>query len=220
MTRYQHGFYKFFLSEIGINSYNINGIWKRINSFRYNKVNDPFFQSTEDACLHIDGYKCFNICRPKGKKASGGLAVYVHNSIKAGVAKMPLAGTESIIIKLRKDFFGLKKDIFICFAYCVPHNSPILGEKFMPSDIFEDLEQKLALYAGQGDTILLGDMNSRTLNMPDFLTDDDSQYLPTPPPELYQTEGLGLKPGKTWILAITPMVLNFWSFVKKSPLEF
>ena len=99
---------KFFLSEIGINSYNINGIWKRINSFRYNKVNDPFFQnflrkyqifgliethhlSTEDACLHIDGYKCFNICRPKGKKASGGPAVYVHNSIKAGVAKMPLA---------------------------------------------------------------------------------------------------------------------------------
>ena len=106
---------KFFLSEIGINSWNINGIWKRINSFRYNKLNDPYLQqflrknqifgliethhlSSEDACLHIDGYKCFNICRPKGKKASGGLAVYVDNSLKAGVSKMPLAGTESILI--------------------------------------------------------------------------------------------------------------------------
>ena len=133
---------KFHLSEININCWNIRGIWKRLNSFRYNKLNDPYVQqivrkhklfgliethhlSTEDAFLHIDGYKCFNICRPKGKKALGGLAVYVDNSIRAGVTKMPISGTESIILKLKKEFFGLDADIFVCFAYCVPYNSPV-----------------------------------------------------------------------------------------------
>ena len=62
--------------------------------------------------------------------------MYVDNSLKAGVSKMPLAGTESILLKLKKDFFGLKRDIFICFAYCVPYNSQILGRNFMSGDIF------------------------------------------------------------------------------------
>ena len=110
---------KFYLSELGVNCWNICGIWKRLNSFRYNKLNDPYILktltkhqifglvethhlSTEDGLLHIDGYKCFNVCRPKGKKASGGLVVYVENSIRGVVTKMPLSGTESIILKLKK----------------------------------------------------------------------------------------------------------------------
>ena len=94
---------KFYLSELGLGCWNIQGIWKRINSFRYNKLNDPnvlesllkdkifglvetHHKSNEEQSLHINGYKCFSICRPKRKnvqyhKASGGLAVYVHQSI-------------------------------------------------------------------------------------------------------------------------------------------
>lgn len=158
---------KLFLSEININCWNIHGIWKRLNSFRYNKLNDPYIQeilrknqifgltethhlSTEDAFLHLDGFKCFNVCRPKGKKASGGLAVYVDNRIRAGVSKMPASGTESIILKLKKDFFGLDTDIFICFAYCVPYNSQVKGSSFLPEDIFEDLEQTISKFSNLG----------------------------------------------------------------------
>jgi hypothetical protein len=165
---------KFYLSELGINCWNIYGIWKRLNSFRYNKLNDPYILqilrkhkifgliethhlSSEDAFLHIEGYKCYNICRPKGKKASGGLAVYVDNSLRGGVTKMPLSGTESVFLKLKKEFFGLKRDVFICFAYCVPYNSPLLGTTFMPTDIFEDLELKLAQFSSLGNLILMGD---------------------------------------------------------------
>ena len=199
---------KFHLSEISINCWNIHGIWKRLNSFRYNKLNDPYILQTlrkhkifgliethhlssEDAFLHIDGFKCFNICRPKRKKASGGLAVYVANSIRAGVTKMPLSGTESIFLKLKKEFFGLRSDIYICFAYCVPYNSPLFETNILPPDIFEDLEQKLAQFSGLGNLILLGDMNSRTLTLPDYISDDDCHYVPTPPSELYVSEGLG-----------------------------
>ena len=31
----------FVRSEISIGSWNINGVWQRINSFRYNKLNNP-----------------------------------------------------------------------------------------------------------------------------------------------------------------------------------
>ena len=34
-------------------------------------------------------------------------------------------------------------------------------------------------------------MNSRTLSLPDYISDDDCHYVPTPPSELYVSEGLG-----------------------------
>ena len=49
----------------------------------------------------------------------------------------------------------------------------------MPIDIFKDLEAKLAQFSSLGDIILLGDMNSRTRTLPDFIPDDDRQFVPT-----------------------------------------
>ena len=140
-------------------------------------------KASEEGSLHIDNYKCFSLCRPRNKnakteKVSGGLAVYVHNSIKAGVNRVPLPGTESIIIRLKKEFFGLNVDTFVCFAYCVPPSSKVLNAEFMPSDVFSDLEDKLARCAGEGNILLLGDMNSRTLTQPDYNIDEDTQYVP------------------------------------------
>ena len=185
---------------MGITCWNIIGIWWRWNSFRYNKLNDPYVQAmltkyklfgiieshhkaTEEGSLHIDNYKCFSLCRPKNKnaksvKVSGGLAVYVHNSIKAGITRVPLPGTESIIIRLKKEFFGLDIDTFVCFAYCVPPSSKVLNADFMPSDVFSDLEDKLARCVGEGNILLLGDMNSRTLTRPDYNIDEDTQHVP------------------------------------------
>ena len=74
----------FSFSEISIGAWNINSIWQRINSFRYNKLHNPFFleiikkkkifsllethhKATETGDLHINGYKCFSLCRPKDK---------------------------------------------------------------------------------------------------------------------------------------------------------
>ena len=201
----------FHISELPIGCWNINGIWKRINTFRYNKLNDPYVQkilfrykifgliethhvSTEEANLQFDGFKCFSICRPKRKKASGGLSVYVHSSLRVGVSKVPLPGTECIILKLKKDFFGLLDDVFVCFAYCLPYNSPVAGASFMPSDTFEDLETKLAGFASVGSTILSGDMNARTLGLPYYIIDDESHHVPIPPPEIYTPQsGLGVR---------------------------
>ena len=136
---------KFYISQLDIGCWNIDGIWRRINSFRYNKLHDSYVQDIiaknkifcflethhiagEEGDLHIDGYQCFSMCRPKDKtskkpKASGGLACYVHNSIRPGFLKIPRAGTETIWLNLKKDFFNLQNNIYLCFAYCVPASS-------------------------------------------------------------------------------------------------
>ena len=33
----------FFLSELSLGAWNINGIWQRINNFKYNKIHNPLF---------------------------------------------------------------------------------------------------------------------------------------------------------------------------------
>ena len=56
--------------------------------------------------LAIVNFKCFQVCRKKLSKGrkSGGICVYVHESISRGVKKIPTSGSESIMIKLDKDF--------------------------------------------------------------------------------------------------------------------
>ena len=200
----------FYFGEISIGAWNINSIWQRINSFRYNKIHNPNFMeiikkkkifaliethhtADEIGDLHINGYKCFSVCRPKDKnkkkyKPSGGIAAYVHDSIKIGVEKVPTSGSEAIILKLKKDFFGLVNDIFIVYAYCSPANSSIWSSEFMPSDIFEDLTNKLAYCNANGSTILLGDLNARTKLLCDYLQNENNDHVPVPPPALYDTD--------------------------------
>ena len=97
-------FYK--LSEIGITSFNIHGIFYNINNVKYNKLVHPYVQNLFEKYkivgliethheqgqigdIHVQNFKCHSKCRPKskkrGNKPSGGLAVYIHNSIKQGV---------------------------------------------------------------------------------------------------------------------------------------
>ena len=78
----------------------------------YNKLNNPdvinlisskliyglietHHTANEVGNLHIADYKCLSVCRTKDKnvkkyKPSSGLAVYVHQSIRQGVCKVPM----------------------------------------------------------------------------------------------------------------------------------
>ena len=89
------------MSDLKIAAWNVHGIFSRIEGFRYNKLQSPYFWdvigkarifgliethhlSTEIDQIQIDGYKCFNVCRKKKSnrgRNSGGIAVYVCNTI-------------------------------------------------------------------------------------------------------------------------------------------
>ena len=90
--------------------------------------------------------------------------------------------------QIKRRFFGLINDIFICFAYCTPANSSVLNSDYMPADIYEDLTNKLAQCLPKGDIILLGDMNARSQTLPDYIVNDDNEHIPVPPPDLYEAD--------------------------------
>ena len=184
-------------SEISIQCWNIFGIFRNINGFTYSKLQDPDFvkhtskhqifglvethHTAEDIDqLQILGYKCFQACRKKQKfgRKHGGLAVYIHDSLTAGVQKVSTQGSETIVLKLKKDFFGLNNDTFVLFSYCVPANSSYaIRTQFDP---YADLEQKISNIGTGSNLICFGDFNARTGTKPDYIENEDNTDLTIP----------------------------------------
>ena len=96
---------RFVFTDLCILEWNIRGIFTNIGGFRYNKLQSPYFwQAIKGARIfgliethhtaddidqiQIKGYKCFNLCRKKRKmgRNSGGISVYVENSLLQGVS--------------------------------------------------------------------------------------------------------------------------------------
>ena len=118
------------ISNLTVKAWNIYGIFKNINGFQYNKLHDFInhikdFQifgliethhtSDDIDKLQLSGYKCYQSCRKKLKfgRKHGGLAVYVHSALVPGISKLPLSGSETIILKLKKEYFNLTRNIML-----------------------------------------------------------------------------------------------------------
>ena len=78
---------------------------------------------------------------------------------------------------MKKEFFGLNRDIYICFSYCVPSSSNVLHNPCMPDDIYDDLGEKLAKYAPMVDLIWMGDLNARTQTLLDYIPNESFTYV-------------------------------------------
>ena len=182
-------------SELQVKSWNMHGVFRNINGSIYSKLTEPDFLkevlsfpifgliethhiADDISKLQVLEYKCLQVCRSKLKKGrkSGGIAVYIHNSVSGGVKKVETSGSESILIKLNKDFFSFDRDIVISFPYCVPANSSFtIRTQFDP---FTDFENKICSVKDESDLICLGDFNARTGLKPDYLDNEDNSDIP------------------------------------------
>ena len=183
-------------SELQIQSWNVHGSFFNLGGNRYSKLsNDAEFirhtskylifgllethHTADDVSqLQVVGYKCYQVCRKKlvrGRK-SGGICVYVHDSVARGVTRINTPGSESIFIKLSKDFFSFERDIVVSFCYCVPSGSSY--QTRTQFDPFEDIEQKLSNVSNEYDLVCLGDYNARTALKPDYIESDDNSDIP------------------------------------------
>ena len=199
-----------YFTDLQIVSWNIHGIFTRHSGFRYNKLHSPLFKSavgdakifgliethhvaTEIDQLQLQGFKCFNVCRKKKRQGrnSGGIAVYVHETISKGVQKIPSHGSENLLIKLKQAFFGLKRDLVFSFSYCVPENSSYQVREQL--DIFGDLELKLSSLGPHVDKICLGDFNAQTGLELDHIENGDNTDIPIPL-DIYEMDSLNYLP--------------------------
>jgi len=117
------------------------------------------------------------------KRPSGGLAVYVRDKFVLNDTLYFQGQDDILCIKLAADKVNLQNDVYICLCYVIPENSS--RQAFVTTHTYDRL---LDFYTGlsikYGDAlnfILCGDFNSRTSNLPDFVTDDNASnfgFLP------------------------------------------
>ena len=226
---------RFKVTDLPIVSWNIHGLFTRHSGFRYNKLHSPYFFDAINGALifaliethhtadeidqiQLDGYKCYNVCRKKKHfgRNSGGIAVYVHETIIKGVQKIPSSGSENVLLKLKHDFFGLCRDVVVSFSYCVPEYSSFqLREQL---DTFGDIEQKLSNVGQHVDKLCFGDYNARTGLKLDYLESEDNTDIPVPL-DIYEQDIMRDLPRQNMDQSTNKYGNNLLSLCKSVPLR-
>ena len=163
---------------INVAVWNIQGLFTSINRAKTCKLDDPEFlgylRSLDILCLQeiqsgpietqslaVDGFRIISFHRKKSanNRYFGGTMLLIKNELMRGIKIIDNCGGDIIWVKLAKDFFGLEKDILICFAYVPPTNSPYT--KGLDYDLMDKIEEDIARYKTDGSIILAGDLNAK-----------------------------------------------------------
>ena len=86
---------------------------------------------------------------------------------------------------MNSTFFGLRKDVVVCFSYCVPANSSYQVREQL--DVYGDLELKLSNIGQDANKLCFGDFNARTGKKLDYLLSEDNTDIPVPP-DIYEVD--------------------------------
>ena len=172
-------------------SWNVQGL----KSKSLDKCNCPTFMSeirkhhiisiqethcSPDTYIKIPGYQVHQMNRPKsGNKKHGGIAILVKGTIKNGVQFLKPTSHNILWIQLKKEFFSMSEDIFIGAIYISPSNSSFSKRNDIDNP-YEEIEKEMSKYISKGKCILMGDFNSRTSTLPDFVVNDNIKYVPVP----------------------------------------
>ncbi len=117
----------------------------------------------DNSKLYMEGYDYFRSDRQKNKRAkrgSGGVCTFVKRNILKGVEKIKSKNDDAMWIKLKKSFFNLEYDIYVCCCYLPPANSKILSKN--NCDVHEILQREIMNYQHLGEMMIIGDLNCRT----------------------------------------------------------
>ena len=180
------------MCNLSIASWNIDGIFHRLDNERCCKLDDKtviekiskfdIIGLIETHCgpqdhLFLEDYYTFQINRkksPRARKFSGGIALFIKQSLRKGIKILPINHTEYIWIKLDKNYFNFDNNIYIAFTYISPLSSSFSGKN---DDIYELLENDISQFSSDGHCMLLGDFNAKTNTDADYILDnipDDS----------------------------------------------
>ena len=130
-----------------------------------------------DAELNIRNFKHIIKYRDKsGKRAFGGLSVYVNQKLSEGVSYVPTKNKNAIWCKLDKTYFNFQKDIYLGTVYLSPSNF----ERSNSVDLIGELEVEMLHFSQRGDIVVQGDFNARTGGMQETISDDDNAFLNAP----------------------------------------
>jgi hypothetical protein len=173
--------------------WNVEGLRSKLGL----KTNDPDFVNevdnfdiicfTETHALSRNSFSIAGYCdpfegirakHPRAKKGSGGTAILVKSDIRKGIVFHHSNSPDLIWIQLKKEFFHCPSDIFIGVVYVSPINSTYSLNQDSP--IWDELSIMIDKFQNIGKVILMGDFNTRTKSLADFIQSDDTQFTPVP----------------------------------------
>ena len=166
-------------SNIKILAWNINGgLENKLNceSFlNYLRTYDVIFLSecwiSNDFNFTSEGYVCKAIPRSKSKGIQGGgLYVMIKESYSRHISVCEVVADTFVWIKFHGELFNFNEDLYMCGAYLPPANSKY--HTLYDCEIFRLLEENITSYSRKGKICLVGDLNCRTANIPDFIEND------------------------------------------------
>ena len=103
------------------------------------------------------------------KRGHGGMGLLYKSTLRAGINIAEKDSSGFIIAQLKRDFFNIDKDLFICFVYIPPSTSRYYETPDF--DYFDLLESKLVKYSEYGDFCIIVDLNARCGERSDYLND-------------------------------------------------
>jgi hypothetical protein len=186
------------VKNISLAAWNMNGIGGDL----VNKTGDPDFikeiSSHDIICLsethvgpeypiNIENYimvpNTRKICKTNNR-FYGGMALLFRKNLKNGIEILKDGDSESIWVKLKKNFFMRHKDLYIGFVYVAPNMSTLAT--FNPEDPYQRINEIFSKYQDLGDVIIMGDLNGRTGIKADYIEQDSDEHCPLP--ELYEID--------------------------------
>jgi len=136
-------------------------------------ISETHIGKVEDVIeLEVENFQCFPKCREKSANGVyyGGLCLYIKKNIMKGVQLVEVNDEyERYWIRLDKQFFSMKYDVFVCFAYIRPEETS--GKYGV--DTLDIIEKEISVYSKMGKCALMGDLNGHTSIVKDFIINDD-----------------------------------------------
>ena len=182
-------------SFINIGVWNIHGLFLKVNNIKLSKLDDEEVQkrirsfdifcfqetqcgSNEATATKVPGYRMFPFQRKMSanNRHFGGSLLLIKNQLREGVKILESHNADKIWVKLLKSFFNLKKDLYFCFSYTPPLNSPYT--KNLDFDVLQTLEEEIANFSREGNVLVGGDFNAKTGTGNDFVLDHTDEHSP------------------------------------------
>ena len=128
----------------------------------------------KDSDFHLPGYHSYNFFRKvkhkRAKRNSGGIFIFIRDSLKDGVLIIRNHFDTIIWLKLDRHFFGFDEDCYLSSVYLWSYESSIRGT--IDDDLFEILQNDIFDLDSRGKLFIIGDFNGRVSNKSDYVLYD------------------------------------------------
>jgi exonuclease III len=173
-------------AKISFSTWNIHGLSHNVlgdktkNKDFLNCIkNIDFLFLTEtwsDKNIDIPGFKAFvsdvaTSHTTRASRKSGGIALLTKIKFEKNV--LPVKQSKNFLwCKVSKELLNIEKDLYLCGVYIPPEKSA-----YFEKEIFDILENDIALFSSKGYTMILGNFNARTNKLEDYITKNGNNFI-------------------------------------------